>query len=189
MYRPLDVLVCEDHPVSRLVMEKLLERLRCRTVTAQSGTEASRYAMSEVKFDIIFTEARLPQLTGSDFARMVRKTKNINSTTPIVAVTGYLKELPPTHFFDGLIEKPPTIQKLTEIMGRLCQWKPPPPVHAAVIPSITPAPSCLGLFQTIRFRNYATVLLLNMAIAQHRSPLDSLQCLLEAIVVQVVKTQ
>lgn len=128
IFRPLDVLVCEDHPVSRLVMEKLLERLRCRSVTAQSGTEASRYAMSQVKFDIIFTEARLPQLSGSDFARMVRKTKNVNSTTPIVAVTGYLKELPPNHFFDGLVDKPPTIQKLTEVMGRLCQWKQPPPV-------------------------------------------------------------
>jgi serine/threonine-protein kinase RIM15 len=138
MYRPLDVLVCEDHPVSRLVMEKLLERLRCRTVTAQSGTEASRYAMGEVKFDIIFTESRLPQLSGSDFARMVRKTKNVNSTTPIVAVTGYLKELPPSHFFDGLIEKPPTIQKLTEVIGRLCQWKPPPPVPAPGAIAVAP---------------------------------------------------
>jgi serine/threonine-protein kinase RIM15 len=139
VFRPLDVLVCEDHPVSRLVMEKLLERLRCRTVTASSGTEASRYAMSEVKFDIIFTEARLPQLSGSDFARMVRRTKNTNSTTPIVAVTGYLKELPPNHFFDGLIEKPPTIQKLTDILGRLCQWKPAPPVSIGIANSTVPA--------------------------------------------------
>jgi serine/threonine-protein kinase RIM15 len=145
VYRPLDVLVCEDHPVSRLVMEKLLERLRCRTVTATSGTDASRYAMGEVKFDIIFTEYRLPHLNGADFARMVRKTKNVNTATPIVAVTQYLNELPPAHFFDAMVVKPPTAQKLGEAMGRLCQWRPPPPpvagVPAPALPLLIPAPA------------------------------------------------
>jgi serine/threonine-protein kinase RIM15 len=126
VFRPLDVLVCEDHPVSRLVMEKLLEKLRCCTVTAQDGPAALKYAMGEVKFDIILMEYKLPQLNGADVARMIRDTKNVNSHTPIVCVTGYLKELPPSHHFDGLIDKPPTTTKLTEILGRLCQWKPPP---------------------------------------------------------------
>jgi serine/threonine-protein kinase RIM15 len=126
MFRPLDVLVCEDHPVSRLVMEKLLEKHRCRTITAQSGPEAMRYAMSEVKFDVIMMEYKLPQINGADVARMIRDTKNANSSTPIVCVTGYLKELPPNHHFDGLIDKPPTLNKLGDMLGRLCQWKPPP---------------------------------------------------------------
>ncbi|KAE9992480.1 hypothetical protein EG327_008869 [Venturia inaequalis] len=126
VFRPLDVLVCEDHPVSRLVMEKLLEKLRCCTVTAQDGPSALKYAMGEVKFDIILMEYKLPNLNGADVARMLRDTKNVNSSTPIVCVTGYLKELPPSHHFDGLIDKPPTTSKLTDVLGRLCQWKPPP---------------------------------------------------------------
>ncbi|KAF1989728.1 hypothetical protein K402DRAFT_326501 [Aulographum hederae CBS 113979] len=125
VYRPLDVLVCEDHPVSRLVMEKLLEKLRCRTITVQTGPEAMRYAMSEVKFDVIMMEFKLPQINGADVARMIRDTKNANSHTPIIAVTGYLKELQAPHHFDGLIQKPPTTAKLSELMGRLCQWKAP----------------------------------------------------------------
>lgn len=140
MFRPLDVLVCEDHPVSRLVMEKLLEKLRCRTLTVQTGSEAVRYAMGEVKFDIIMMEFKLPQINGADVARMIRDTKNANSHTPIVAVTGYLKELQAPHHFDGLIEKPPTITKLTDIMSKLCQWKPPPSnwtpsQHPSIVPS------------------------------------------------------
>lgn len=131
MFRPLDILICEDHPVSRLVMEKLLEKLRCRTVTAANGTEAVRFATGEVKFDIILTEFKLPNFTGADLAKMIRRTRNVNSNTPVVAVTGYLAELPPSHFFDGLIEKPPTTTKLTEILGRLCQWRPPPPPPSA----------------------------------------------------------
>ncbi|KZM25569.1 Non-specific serine/threonine protein kinase [Ascochyta rabiei] len=140
-FRPLDVLICEDHPVSRLVMEKLLEKLRCRTLTVNNGSEAIRYAMGEVKFDIIMMEFRLPQVNGADVARMIRDTKNANTTTPIVAVTGYLKELQAPHYFDALIEKPPTIAKLTDTLGRLCQWKPPPPNWAPTqtYPSMMPS--------------------------------------------------
>lgn len=139
-FRPLDILICEDHPVSRLVMEKLLEKLRCRAIKVQTGPEAMRYAMSEVKFDIIMMEYRLPQVNGADVARMIRETRNANSHTPIVAVTGYLKELQAPHHFDALIEKPPTIAKLTEVIGRLCQWKAPPPnwtpsMMTALVPS------------------------------------------------------
>jgi serine/threonine-protein kinase RIM15 len=126
-FRPLDVLICEDHPVSRLVMERLLEKLRCRTITVVDGPEAVRFATSEVQFDIIMMEVKLPQLNGADVARMIRGTKNANQQTPIIAVTGYLKELPQNHHFDSLLEKPPTLEKLTEALCRLCQWKPPPP--------------------------------------------------------------
>lgn len=133
IFRPLDVLICEDHPVSRMVMEKLLEKLRCRTITVSNGAEAMRYAMSEIKFDIIMMEFKLPQINGADVARMIRDTKNANSHTPIVAVTGYLKELQAPHHFDALIEKPPTTSKLTEAMCRLCQWKAPAPGQITAI--------------------------------------------------------
>lgn len=125
-FRPLDILICDDHPVSRLVMERLFEKLRCRTITATNGAEAMRYALSEVQFDIIMTEFKLPQVNGADFARMVRETRSANRHTPIVAVTGYLKDLPETHYFDALIEKPPTLPKLTEALCKWCMWKPPP---------------------------------------------------------------
>jgi serine/threonine-protein kinase RIM15 len=122
-------------------MEKLLEKLRCRTLTVNNGSEAIRYAMGEVKFDIIMMEFKLPQVNGADVARMIRDTKNANTTTPIVAVTGYLKELQAPHYFDALIEKPPTIAKLTDTLGRLCQWKPPPPnwTPTQTYPSMMPS--------------------------------------------------
>jgi serine/threonine-protein kinase RIM15 len=133
-FRTLDVLVCEDHPVSRLVMERLLEKLRCRTITVTNGRDALRYASSDIKYDIIMMEYKLPHINGADVARMIRDTKIANSHTPIVAVTGYLKELQAPHHFDALVEKPPTREKLEEVMGRLCQWKVAPegwrPAHS-----------------------------------------------------------
>lgn len=124
-YRPLDILICEDHPVSRMVMEKLFEKLRCRTITATSGPQAIGYAGGQIQFDIIFTEFKLPLINGVDLARMIRDTKSANTTTPIVCITGYLKDLPDEHQFDSLLQKPPTIEKLTEALCKYCYWKPP----------------------------------------------------------------
>ena len=126
-FRPLDILVCEDHPVSRIIMSKLLETLRCRAIIVSDGSEAIRYAMGSVKFDIIMMEFKLPQINGFDVARMLRETKNSNRDTPLVAVTGYLKELQAPHHFNALIEKPPTQPKITEVLTKLCQWKPATP--------------------------------------------------------------
>ncbi|KAL6911169.1 putative response regulator receiver Rim15p [Trichoderma evansii] len=137
-FRPLDVLICEDHPVSRMVMEKLLEKLRCRTISVANGSEAVRFSMSEIKFDIIFIEYRLPQINGVDVARMIRETKNANSHTPIVAITAYLKELQAPHHFDSLIEKPISSSKLSEVLRSLCQWQPESP-HRPPLTSITAA--------------------------------------------------
>jgi serine/threonine-protein kinase RIM15 len=152
-FRTLDVLVCEDHPVSRLVMERLLEKLRCRTITVTNGRDALRYASGDIKYDIIMMEYKLPHINGADVARMIRDTKIANSHTPIVAVTGYLKELQAPHNFDALVEKPPTREKLEEVMGRLCQWKAAPEgwrpshSHGQTIPlsQLRPAPQYVSL--------------------------------------------
>ncbi|KAI5463010.1 hypothetical protein BGZ63DRAFT_353382 [Mariannaea sp. PMI_226] len=142
-FRPLDVLICEDHPVSRMVMEKLLEKLRCRTISVANGPEAVRYSMSEIKFDVIFLEYQLPQISGADVARMIRETKNANSHTPIVAITAYLKELQAPHYFDSLIEKPISSSKLTEVLRGLCQWRPESP--GTTTPGSVPRPLPIGI--------------------------------------------
>ncbi|EOO00478.1 putative agc protein kinase protein [Phaeoacremonium minimum UCRPA7] len=143
--------------LSRMVMEKLLEKLRCRTISASTGSEAVRYSMSDIKFDIIFMEFKLPQINGADVARMIRETKNANSHTPIVAITAYLKELQAPHYFDSLVEKPISSSKLTEVLGNLCQWKPSSPSqHNSVSLSLAhPIPS--GLRQeSMRFEDSPT---------------------------------
>ncbi|GAP83500.1 putative agc protein kinase [Rosellinia necatrix] len=137
-FRSLDVLICEDHPVSRMIMERLLEKLRCRTITVSTGSDAVRYAAGEVKFDVIFTEFKLPGISGSDVARMIREVKNINAHTPIVAITAYLKELQAPHYFDSLVEKPISSSKLIEVLSNLCQWKPPAPGQNQAIANPNP---------------------------------------------------
>ncbi|KAL1841377.1 hypothetical protein VTJ49DRAFT_7107 [Mycothermus thermophilus] len=158
-FRPLDVLICDDHPVSRMVMEKLLEKLRCRTISAATGSEAIRYAMSDIKFDIMFLEFRLPQLSGSDVARMIRDTKHTNTHTPMVAITSYLKELPAPQYFDSLVEKPISSSKLIEVLSTLCHWKPPQPgqsqTNALTLTLPHPVPSGLRM-ESLRLEDSPT---------------------------------
>jgi serine/threonine-protein kinase RIM15 len=158
VFRPLDVLICDDHPVSRMVMEKLLEKLRCRTISAATGSEAIRYAMSDIKFDIMFLEFRLPQLSGSDVARMIRDTKHTNTHTPMVAITSYLKELPAPQYFDSLVEKPISSSKLTEVLSTLCHWKAPLPGqnHSLSLALPHPVPSGLRQESSLRLEDSPT---------------------------------
>jgi serine/threonine-protein kinase RIM15 len=121
--------------MSRRVMEVMITKLGCRVVTCADGAEAVRCAMGEVKFDIIFTDLRLPKSTsfkyfliivqGDNVARMIRGTENINNNTPIVAVTSYALHGIDTKLFDAVIEKPVSPGQLSTEIESLCYWKPP----------------------------------------------------------------
>ena len=60
------MIVCEDNPVSRRVMEAMVLKLGCRVISHADGAEAVRCAMGDVKFDIIFTDIKLPKSTPPD---------------------------------------------------------------------------------------------------------------------------
>ncbi|BFZ63627.1 rim15, signal transduction response regulator [Saitoella coloradoensis] len=125
-YRPLDVLIAEDNPVSRAVLEKQLETLCNRCVGAPDGATLLRLAMSKIKFDIIFSDINLPQINGNDAARMIRTTRNTNANTPLVAVTSYINDITDSSLFDAQLEKPPTKQHIIKTLEQLCAWRTPP---------------------------------------------------------------
>jgi serine/threonine-protein kinase RIM15 len=57
---------------------------------------------------------------------MIRGTDNVNSNTPIVAVTSYTVDAVDHNPFDAVIEKPVSPSQLTSEIEALCYWKPPP---------------------------------------------------------------
>lgn len=83
--------------------------------------------LTSLPVDIILMEFKLPQISGEDVARMIRTSRNPNSNTPIVTITGYVKDLADPHHFDELMEKPATPSKLIDVLERHCFWKPPVP--------------------------------------------------------------
>ena len=83
-------------------------------------------------------EYKLPLISGVDVARMIRDTKSANTSTPIVCITGYLKDLPEAHHFDTLMQKPPMTQKLSEMLAKYCDWKPAPRDFKPIVPLTIP---------------------------------------------------
>lgn len=56
----------------------------------------AQYILEEIhskKFDLILTDFKMPLLNGNDFIKNLRLTKNINSNTPIMFITGEKPEI------------------------------------------------------------------------------------------------
>lgn len=80
------VLVAEDNPVNRLVIEKLLEHLGYASSFAENGAETIAAAMRE-RFDAILMDIHMPDMDGVAVFRQLRAALGPNRETPIFAVT------------------------------------------------------------------------------------------------------
>jgi len=82
------VLVAEDNPNTRKLMETVLRREGYQVYTAQDGREALRL-MDEQHIDIVLLDIMMPNMDGYTFTEELREGGN---TTPILMVTA--KQLP-----------------------------------------------------------------------------------------------
>lgn len=119
-FKSIDILVCEQIPIFRYSIKKLLEQLGCNVVAVGSGDEMIRRASGHVKFDLILTTIKVQKLHTIDIIKLIRYTNTINSQTPIVALTSFYKEAMSTKLFDDVIEKPATETKMQQVLKKFC---------------------------------------------------------------------
>jgi CheY-like chemotaxis protein len=79
------VLVVDDDPVVGMSFNRVLSGKGYVVVTAENGFEALAKLKGE-KFDVVFTDLRMPGMTGLDVAESVKARQ---PWTPVVIVTGY----------------------------------------------------------------------------------------------------
>jgi len=79
------VLVVEDDFASRDLLINLLQDMGCEVIVATDGAEGLIQAISQIP-DIIFTDIRMPNLTGTDMLKELRKTV-AKDDLPVVAVS------------------------------------------------------------------------------------------------------
>ncbi|KAI8580806.1 hypothetical protein K450DRAFT_236075 [Umbelopsis ramanniana AG] len=124
--RKIDCLIADDNPISCKILETILYTLNCRCVVVRNGAQAIRCAMGGVKFDIIFMDIRMPIIDGEAAARMIKSTINMNSTTPIIAVTAYEHTVQLAGAFDDILNKPVTTQIILNRLKQFCDiWNVP----------------------------------------------------------------
>ncbi|MBC3950801.1 hybrid sensor histidine kinase/response regulator [Pseudomonas folii] len=79
----LRVLVAEDNPINRAILQEQLEALGARVVIAENGEEALQRWRPEL-FDLIITDVNMPLLNGYELTRALRAR---DAQTPIIGVT------------------------------------------------------------------------------------------------------
>ncbi len=79
------VLVVDDDPVVRKSFDRVLSSQGYAVITAENGEEALR-KLNDEKYDLVYTDIRMPGMSGLEVAEQVRARK---PWTPVVIITGY----------------------------------------------------------------------------------------------------
>ena len=82
---PIKLLYVEDEAIIREQLERLLKRIVKDVVTAKNGEEGLSAFKNESP-DMIVTDIKMPQMTGLEMSREIRK---LNKDIPIVITTAH----------------------------------------------------------------------------------------------------
>ncbi len=80
------VLVAEDNPVNRRVVEAMLDSLGLEVALVENGLDAHERATRD-RFDLVFMDCQMPGMDGLEATRRIRKAEAPFSQVPIVALT------------------------------------------------------------------------------------------------------
>lgn len=81
--KKVKVLVAEDHPGNRLLMERMLSSLNAQVTLVVDGIEAVEAAEKD-DYDIMIFDINMPEMSGLEAAREIRKT---NDRVPIICLS------------------------------------------------------------------------------------------------------
>ena len=79
------VLVVDDDPVVRKSFDRVLTGKGYAVISAENGEEALR-KLGEEKYDVVYTDIRMPGMSGLDMAEQLKANQ---PWTPVVIITGY----------------------------------------------------------------------------------------------------
>jgi CheY-like chemotaxis protein len=122
------VLVAEDVPTNRRVVEVMLRRLGAEAVLAGEGAEAVRLA-GESAFDAILMDCQMPGMDGFEATRRIRAGE-AGARVPIIALTANAtrgdRDLCLAAGMDDFVSKPIELRDLQRILAHWLAAAPEP---------------------------------------------------------------
>ena len=118
------VLVADDNPINRILIERQLASLGLKAQLAEDGTEALRM-WQEGQFSLIITDVNMPGLDGYALTRVLREIE-AQTGRPRMPVAGWTASALPDTLdkclaagMDDVLTKPSNIEKLTKVVAKL----------------------------------------------------------------------
>lgn len=112
------ILLVEDEPINRKVLQFMLDNINCSYDTAATGNEAVTLALQNT-YDIIFMDIQLPDISGINVTEKLRAAGII---TPIIATTAHAlpdeKRTFITAGMNDVLAKPFRQQQISEIIEK-----------------------------------------------------------------------
>jgi CheY-like chemotaxis protein len=125
---PLRILCIDDEPMMRELVSEMLVKDGHQVQAADggpNGIDAFREAVQkEQAFDVVISDLGMPYLDGREVAKTL---KSESPHTPVILLTGWGAFMKrdgeiPAHV-DGVLSKPPRINELREMLGRVVKKK------------------------------------------------------------------
>ena len=114
-------MLVEDNPVHVVMIESLLRKWNLQIAIAQNGYEAIR-KMLVGRYDILLMDMQLPELSGSETSKQIRRMNLTIEYVPILAVTILdcegMKEIIKEGFIDSYVSKPFSSEQLYTAMKK-----------------------------------------------------------------------
>lgn len=120
--RHLKVLVVEDHPVNRMILEAWMGSAGHVSATAENGQIAVDMAQDQA-FDLIIMDVNMPIMDGLTATRAIRDGAGLNAETPIVVLSASARhedhEAGLEAGADAYLNKPIDFAALARVMNRV----------------------------------------------------------------------
>jgi two-component system sensor histidine kinase/response regulator len=111
------LLVVEDEPVNRIIIEKLLRSVGYTCIDLASNGKDALDMVNDNKYDVLLVDIRMPIMSGFELAQEVSK---LAVQPKMVGVTAQMiMKDDPNHLFDDFVHKPIDIEELNKKIKRL----------------------------------------------------------------------
>ncbi|MVW72534.1 ATP-binding protein [Bordetella sp. 15P40C-2] len=151
-----DVLVAEDHDVSRRLLVSQLQKLGCNVTACEDGEQAWQFLIRGGKFDVLITDGHMPRLGGLALLKRLRESDvPALRQLPVLLLSATPLPVPETpagsKASTALLLKPAKIKDFSDAFNKLAAQPPAIASNIRVSDSVTlPRETVLEFVEAIR---------------------------------------
>lgn len=126
--RQPNILIVDDHPINRKLMDSMLRKMGMKADMAEDGRQAVDMVAGPKVYDMIFMDLQMPVMDGLEAARLIRQMKPEAEPPVLVAMTANVMDGIQKRCFDAgmneYISKPVKISCVKHLISRYVPVEP-----------------------------------------------------------------